>query len=138
MAYVPLIDVGMQITPGRNADGPQVLSAGGQVVTSLPGGACFWCMDFLRDDLLTRERTEYAGGVRALEQQVVSINGLLASQAITNMLGLFAGFAGPGGVTRYISYNALDQTMRSHPSLFGVALGTCSHYPAEGAGWVVR
>ena len=138
MAFVPLIDVAMQITPGRNADEPPIVSAGGRVVTSLPCGACFWCMEFLHDDLITRERTEYADGARALQQQVVSINGLLASQAITNMLGLFAGFAGAGGVTRYISYNALDQTMRPHPNLLGVGLDTCSHYRAEGAGWAVR
>lgn len=138
MAYVPVIDVGMQITPARSQEERAIASAGGQIVTSVPGAACFWCMNFLSEDLLTRERTDYANGARAYEQQVVSINGLLASQAVTNMLALFAGFAGPGGMTRYISYNALEQTMRPHPNLVGVVLDNCSHFAPEGAGWAVR
>lgn len=135
-ALVPVIDVGMLIKP--DAKNGSITSAGGQIVTSLPGSACFWCMGFLNDELLTRERTRYADGVEAFEQQVISINGLLASQAVTNMLGLFTGFAGRAGITPYISYNALDSGMRPHPNLLGVDLTSCPHYPVKDAGWVAR
>ena len=140
MALVPVIDVGMQITPREHSvtDEPAVLSAGGQIVTSLPGAACFWCMGFLSDDLLTRERTRYANGDAQYEQQVISINGLLASQAVTNMLGLFAGFVGPSGVSRYLTYNALTQSLREHPNIIGLDLQACRHYRTQDAGWVAR
>lgn len=135
-AFVPVIDVGMQITPDKATR--TISSAGGQVVTSLPGAACFWCMGFLNDNLLTHERSRYANGIPAFEQQVISINGLLASQAITNMLALFAGFSGRSGITPYISYNALDSRMRPHPNLTGVDLSSCRHYPLKDAGWAAR
>jgi hypothetical protein len=134
MALVPVIDVGMQITLGHDGRGAPIASAGGQVVTSLPAGACFRCMGFLTEELLTRERVDYAGGNANFVQQVISINGVLASQAVTNMLGLFAGFAGPAGVGRYISYNALTQSMSGHPNLIGIDLDSCEHYHLEDAG----
>ncbi len=138
MALVPVIDVGMQIRVEGEGDTRRVVSAGGQVVTSIPGEACFWCLGFLSDELLARERNRYAGTQVDYEQQVISVNGLLASQAITNMLGLFAGFVGPSGVTRYTSYNALTGNMRSHPLLSGVDVNVCPHYPLKDAGWAVR
>lgn len=138
MALVPVIDVGMQITVEGSGESRRVTSAGGQVVTSLPGGACFRCLGFLSDELLTRERNRYAGTQIEYEQQVISINGLLASQAITNMLGLFAGFVAPAGVTRYISYNALTASLRAHPLLQGVDMNACPHYPLKDAGWSAR
>lgn len=138
MALVPVIDVGMQIKVEGEGENRRVTSAGGQVVTSLSGGACFWCLGFLSEELLTRERNRYAGTQIEYEQQVISINGLLASQAITNMLGLLAGFVGATGVRRYISYNALTATMRAHPLLDGINVDTCPHYPLEDAGWSAR
>jgi molybdopterin-synthase adenylyltransferase len=138
MALVPVIDVGMQITVEGDDESRRVTSAGGQVVTSLPGGACFRCLGFLTDELLTRERNRYAGTQVEYEQQVISVNGLLASQAVTNMLGLFAGFVALSGLARYISYNALTGTMRPHPLLSGVDLNACPHYPLQDAGWSAR
>jgi len=140
MALVPVIDVGTQIVPSfdKGARKTGATSAGGQVVTSIPGEACFWCMGFLSDGLLTRERTRYADGDAQFEQQVISMNGILASQAVTNMLALFAGFVGPAGLTRYISYNALTQQMGAHPNLIGLNVDDCTHYDVISAGWAAR
>jgi molybdopterin/thiamine biosynthesis adenylyltransferase len=83
---IPYIDIGAAITAGSS--GPRV---SGQVVVVLPGGPC------LRDMGLVTEARVEAARQRALgyldgepEPQVVSINGTLASEAVTAALLLLA------------------------------------------------
>ena len=73
---IPYIDIGMDVHPG--GDGPPAMT--GQVILSMPGGPCMWCMNFLTEEKLGREANNYgaAGG----RPQVVWSNGVLASTAV--------------------------------------------------------
>jgi molybdopterin/thiamine biosynthesis adenylyltransferase len=134
MAHVPLIDIGMQITV---RDG-RPISAGGQIVTSLPGDLCFWCLEFLTDARLALERQEYAPRGTAFAQQVISVNGLLASQAVINALAIITGFLGKSSVSKYLVYNALRHTLSEEMIVSLKAGVTCEHYPLSRAGWFAR
>ena len=90
-ALVPFIDIGLKIHVAD--DETTVLAIGGQIVTSVPGGPCLWCAEVLTDEALLLDRQEYLAG--RPEQQVVSLNGILASQAVSGMLSLMTGYA-PG------------------------------------------
>lgn len=97
---IPYVDVGVSIRaiedPGP--DGPHV-AIGGNVQVLMPGGFCMWCAGFLSEEKLN---AELAGPNRNYfqnregEAQVVSLNGTVASQAVTEVLQLLTGFRGNG------------------------------------------
>lgn len=98
---IPYIDIGLKARAINTAspDKPRV-TISGNVFTYRPGGPCLWCTGFLSVDKLTEERGHpdraYATSPdgRPGEAQVVSINGLLASQAVNEALQLLTGYAG--------------------------------------------
>src|SRR5262249_33716925 len=57
---IPYIDVGIDLHVA--GDEPPVM--GGQVILSMPGGPCMFCLGFLNDEMLSREAARYgaAGG----------------------------------------------------------------------------
>lgn len=81
---VPYIDIGMDVA--KHGDSYLI---SGQVVLSLPGRACMWCMGILREELLALEAARY--GDAGIRQQVVWPNGVLASTAV----GLFVSLVLP-------------------------------------------
>lgn len=97
---IPYVDVGVSIRAIEEPEphGPQV-SIGGNVLTLIPGGFCMWCAGFLSEEKLA---SELRGPTRSYfenregEAQVVSLNGLVASQAVTEVLQLLTGFGGIG------------------------------------------
>lgn len=91
---IPLIDVGMSIRSVNE----RLATADGQVIVSLPGEPCLRCF-FLTDAVLARERLErppgYDQNADALgDPQVVSMNGVLASEACNCVLDLVTGYSG--------------------------------------------
>jgi molybdopterin/thiamine biosynthesis adenylyltransferase len=126
-ALIPYIDIGMKILMGE--DEVTVEGIGGQVVTSLPGGPCLRCAEVVTEDSLLADREEYVAGWP--EQQVVSINGLLGSQAVSGMLNVMTGYAPDFPPTAVIRYDGLRHTMT--PDRF--IEGPCPHYPLQDAGW---
>jgi hypothetical protein len=126
-ALVPCIDVGLKIA--LNADGVTVDGIGGQVVTSLPGEPCLWCAGVITEAALLADREEYVAGQP--EQQVVSMNGILASQAVSGMLAVMSGYAPNFPLPAMITYDGLDHIMK--PDTY--VQGPCTHYPVEEAGW---
>jgi hypothetical protein len=97
---IPYVDVGVNIRAINDPepDGPRV-SIGGNVLTLIPGGFCMWCCGFLSKEKLDAElagpnRNYFEN--RAGEAQVVSLNGIAASQAVTEVLQLLTGFGGRG------------------------------------------
>ena len=97
---IPYVDVGVNIRAINDPepDGPRV-SIGGNVLTLIPGGFCMWCCGFLSKEKLEAElagpnRNYFEN--RAGEAQVVSLNGVAASRAVTEVLQLLTGFAGRG------------------------------------------
>jgi len=97
---IPYVDVGVNIRAidYPEPDGPRV-SIGGNVLTLIPGGFCMWCCGFLSKEKLDTEldgpnRNYFEN--RAGDAQVVSLNGVAASQAVTEVLQLLTGFGGRG------------------------------------------
>ena len=97
---IPYVDIGVSIraVEGCGESDPRV-SIGGNVITLIPGGFCLWCCGFLSDEKLALERNgpnrSYFQN-RTGEAQVVSFNGVVASQAANEVLQLLTGFAGTG------------------------------------------
>jgi molybdopterin-synthase adenylyltransferase len=87
---IPYVDIGLLIRP----HGGDVV-IGGNVITAIPGRFCQWCFGFLSQknlDLETggRPRSYFQGTDK--QAQVVSMNGVLASEAMTEVLQLLTGF----------------------------------------------
>ncbi len=96
---IPYIDIGLRIRPIDQADArmPRV-TIGGNVITYVPGDFCLWCCGHLSREKLEEDRGGPKGYVqgRADQAQVVSLNGVLASQAVNEALQLITGFSGNG------------------------------------------
>jgi molybdopterin/thiamine biosynthesis adenylyltransferase len=91
---IPLVDIGMSIT----STSERLAKADGQVIVSLPGEPCLRCF-FLTDALLEWEREHRPPGYdqnpdAAGDPQVVSMNGVLASEACNCVLDLITGYSG--------------------------------------------
>jgi molybdopterin/thiamine biosynthesis adenylyltransferase len=127
-ALVPYIDIGLTIL--TSTDGA-VTAIGGQIVTSLPNGPCLQCADVVTDDSLAEDREEYADS--DIEQQVISMNGLLASQAVTGGVALLANYAPKFPPPAVVRYDGLLHEMRSDDWLNEA----CPHFPLTDAGWTV-
>lgn len=111
---VPYVDVGVNIRAiGDPEPGGPHVSIGGNVLTLIPGGFCMWCCGFLSKEKL---KAELAGPDRNYfenrqgEAQVVSLNGIVASQAVTEILQLLTAFAGGG-------WRRTDLALRDRPTL---------------------
>lgn len=126
-ALVPYIDIGLKIHVAD--DETTVLAIGGQIVTSVPGGPCLWCAEVVTDEALLLDRQEYLAG--RPEQQVVSLNGILASEAVSGMLSLMTGYAPGFPAPAVIRYDGLTHNMKPDPYI----KGPCPHYPLDAAGW---
>jgi len=92
---IPLVDIGLSIEPTNVPYRPAI---GGQVFIGVPGGPCMWCAGILTQAGLGAEVDE-RGYVRGGgEAQVVSLNGVLASQAVNEVLNLLTGFMSAPGL----------------------------------------
>jgi molybdopterin/thiamine biosynthesis adenylyltransferase len=86
---IPYVDIGASITPPSDRQG---LRLNGQVAIVAPDGPCLRCMGLVTDGRVAASREQrqgYAEGVD--EPQVVSLNGTLASEAVTAVIMLIAG-----------------------------------------------
>lgn len=101
---IPLVDIGMTI----RSEGERLGLADGQVIVTLPGDPCMRCW-FLTDALLAAERRDRPPGYDQNpnapgDPQVVSMNGVLASEACNSVLDLITGYSGGrrgSGIWRY-------------------------------------
>lgn len=125
-ALVPYIDIGLRIDV---ADDKSIRAIGGQVFMSLPGGPCMWCVGLVSPEILEADREEYVAGQP--EQQVVSMNGLLASQAINGLLALIADYGDPFPPPLLVRYDGLLHSLKPDDYVSAI----CPHYPLVDAGW---
>jgi molybdopterin/thiamine biosynthesis adenylyltransferase len=89
---IPYVDIGLLIRP---VDGTNRIVIGGDVAVFIPGGFCAWCIGRLSKEKLDletggRPKSYFLGADK--QAQVVSMNGVLASQAATEVLALVTGF----------------------------------------------
>jgi molybdopterin/thiamine biosynthesis adenylyltransferase len=93
---IPLVDVGIEITPSQRIPGA-IEAITGRVTKVLPGGPCLRCQGVVDDQKLAAERDGkplgYTGAAHVPSPAVVTLNGIVASTAATEVLQLFTGFA---------------------------------------------
>jgi molybdopterin/thiamine biosynthesis adenylyltransferase len=86
---IPYVDIGAVITPPTAGLGVRV---SGQIAIVVPRGPCMRCMGLVTDARVAEARKRRQGYlVDGPEPQVVSINGTLASEAVTATMMLLAG-----------------------------------------------
>jgi hypothetical protein len=121
---IPYVDIGVSIRSVEDTrdNGPRV-AIGGNVITLVPGGFCLWCCGFLSEEKLALERVgpnrSYFQNRRG-EAQVVSLNGIVASQAVSEVLQLLTGFAGSGIRHADIVVDHDGQSQRGFKKLNGI------------------
>jgi molybdopterin/thiamine biosynthesis adenylyltransferase len=113
--YVPVLDLGVELQPGG--------AMGGRVSWLAPGSACLWCAGILDaaqvraeqlpPELAAAERERgYIAGVEEPAPAVVSINGVIASVAVTELLARWTGFAGAKARADLLLYRLSDGSLR--------------------------
>lgn len=125
-ALVPYIDIGLTIDV---ADAGKIRAIGGQVVVSIAGGPCLRCAGVVTDESLARDRQEY--GAKHIAQQLVSMNGILASQAVTAGIALVANYAPTFPPPAVARYDGLLHEIKSDRYL----PDTCIHFRLQDIGW---
>ena len=125
MAYV---DIGMDVH--QVGEGPPRMA--GQVILSVSGGPCMFCLGFLNDARLAQEAALYgaAGG----RPQVVWPNGVLASTAVGVAVDVLTGWTRTDPPTVYLSYDGNTGLVTPHVRLHYLDAEPCPHYPLEAAG----
>ena len=119
---IPYVDVGMDV----NQAGEEPPRMSGQIILSLPGGPCMWCLGFLNEEKLTQEAARYgaAGG----RPQVVWSNGVLASTAVGVAVRLLTDWSRSARGPVYLSYNGNEDTLTPHVRLKYLSPGPCPHH----------
>jgi molybdopterin/thiamine biosynthesis adenylyltransferase len=109
---IPLIDIGLGIETKEG----RLISAYGQLTVAMPSSACLRCSPLLSDAVLEKERLErppgydrnaYAVG----DPQIVSMNGVLASEAVNMALDLITGYANGKRDSNWWLYDGRAGTM---------------------------
>ena len=135
--YVPVLDLGVEIQ--------QHGTMGGRVTWLAPGSACLWCLNILNAERVRVEQLPKAGaeaerargyieGIDEPAPAVVSINGVIASLAVTELLARTTGFAGSDSRASLLLYRPKDGTVRRTSPPGASSCPTCSPTGTLGAG----
>lgn len=135
--YLPVLDLGVEIQPHA--------ATGGRAAWLAPGGACLWCMGILDPERVRAEQLPratavaerergYIAGLNEPAPAVVSINGAVASLAVTELLARLTRFAGQRQRADLLLYRlAAGDVRRSNPKP-RPGCPTCSTAGTLGAG----
>jgi hypothetical protein len=127
---IPYVDIGATIRPVPGAAGGDLrVAVSGNILSFIPGSFCMWCSGFLTDERLKQEQNGPTRGYfekNSQEAQVVSFNGLVASQAVTEVLQLLTGFRGAGLLRADLELSAAG-VFRGYKKFDGVA-GTLAEW----------
>lgn len=125
---IPLIDIGMDVHC-LEGEPPRM---GGQVILSMPGGLCMFCLGFLNERVLAREGERY--GAAGPRPQVVWPNGVLASTAVGVAVDLLTDWTRSLRDVVYLEYDGNQGTVKPHVRLEYLENNPCLHYRAEQVG----
>ncbi len=103
----------------------------GQVILSMPGHACMFCMNFLNEQTLAQEARQY--GAAGPRPQVIWPNGVLASSAIGIAVDLLTDWTRSLRGPVFLSYRGNIGTLQPDNRLKYVPK-TCPHYPLDDVG----
>jgi molybdopterin/thiamine biosynthesis adenylyltransferase len=145
--YVPVLDLGVELQTSG--------AMGGRVTWLAPGVACLWCQEILNGERVRAEQLSpsaradellrgYIQGLDESAPAVVSINGVVASLAVTELLARTTGFAGPGQRPSTLMYRLADGDVRRISASADPGCPTCGAEGQLGLGdlgtppWVVE
>jgi hypothetical protein len=137
---IPYVDIGATVrdVPDAESSDPRVQIAG-NVITFIPGSFCLWCCNFLSRQKIELEQNGPARSYfekNKQEAQVVSFNGVLASQAVNEVLQLLTGFGGAGineadlkipGESVFRGYKKFDGVTGTLQEWGGARRSACQH-----------
>jgi molybdopterin-synthase adenylyltransferase len=108
---IPYVDIGLLIRP---VDETGDITIGGDVATLIPGSFCKWCIGHLSQAFLDAEtggrpKSYFKGADK--QAQVVSMNAVLAGQAVTEVLQLLTGFRPDDGETVIRKFDGMEGTL---------------------------
>jgi hypothetical protein len=120
------IDIGMDV------HGTTLPVIGGQIILSSPEGPCMKCIQFLTEEKLAREGTNYgaAGG----KPQVVWANGVLASSAVGLCIELVTGWSQKRRSHAYLVYDGNTGLVNESLTLLRLDPFCRQHHPIESCG----
>jgi hypothetical protein len=125
---IPLIDIGMDV----HCVDDEPPRMGGQVILSMPGDPCMFCLGFLNKRVLAQEGERYRdAGDRP---QVVWPNGVLASTAVGIAVDLLTDWTRSLRDVIYLEYDGNRGTVKPHLRLEYLENRSCQHYPADQVG----
>jgi hypothetical protein len=115
---IPYVDIGLSATvkqPWDKSGPPPLTGLPGNLFVGVPGGACMWCTEFLTKEKLDAETDgrgrSYLRDGKDQDAYVLSFNGLLASQAVSEVVQLMVGYA-PGDSQRtYRRFDGMSGSM---------------------------
>jgi hypothetical protein len=118
---------------------------GGRVSWLAPGSACLWCAGILDPDRVRAEQLPpelaeaergrgYITGIDEPAPAVVSINGVIASVAVTELLARWTGFAGSSSRADLLLYRLGDGSLRRISPQRSAECPTCGRDGLAGAG----
>lgn len=112
---IPLIDTGVDIQPDPNKPGG-ITRIGGRVMLIYPDGPCLGCLGILEPKLLQAEiegkLPSYVQGQNIAAPSVISLNGTVASLAVTEFLNLVTGFVQRSTRT-YLVYDGMNGLVKA-------------------------
>jgi molybdopterin-synthase adenylyltransferase len=113
---IPYVDIGLTILladAGEEAKVRTPRRISGQVYDLIPGAACLWCAQFITQPKLKNEAEGRDPSYMQSPQraQVVSLNGVLASQAVNEVLHLITGYAPRSMVPNALQYDGIQGTL---------------------------
>ena len=129
---IPLIDIGIKI---QSTEQGKIHSACGRVMVLLPDDPCLACLGIITPEALQLEsdhETGYISGENIPDPSVISLNGVVASLAVTEFIDLLTGFERRKEHGTYQIYDILkgviwrEKTTPTHPC------NTCSEVRALG------
>jgi len=137
---IPLIDVGLEI----QAYGGIITSAGGRVMVVLPSGPCLDCVGILDARVVSDEISaltsgglttgHYVSGEPIENPAVISLNGVVASLAATELLNLISGLESYRTAETYKVYRVLEGDVRLVEMKAERQCGVCVEVQGKGDG----
>jgi molybdopterin/thiamine biosynthesis adenylyltransferase len=135
--YVPVLDLGVELQMSG--------AMGGRVTWLAPGVACLWCQQILNARRVRAEQLPaethtnelargYIEGFDEPAPAVVSINGVVASLAVTELLARTTGFAGSNPRPNVLMYRISDGVVRRSSAMPNPTCPTCSPLGQLGLG----
>lgn len=135
---IPYVDLGLILTTRQEAgeEFPSIAAISGNIFSYVPGEACMWCTGFLTKEKLAQETQRrgrpYLTTSSGADAQVLSFNGVLASQAVSDILQLLTGFADGANHISYRKYDGFTGTMLPCEVRARANCEHCSKYLAAG------